>query len=157
MEWDGTFSNNYSTVNPNCAGQGSPDFKYVLVWTSGQATNWRADLKMGQGSSGSQIVASAPGYPQHDDAPVNGTVRVGDARTYFDGQPHHYRVAFRMLGSSQYEVYVEIDGVVTHNYVTNSITDAGLTFRNIMLGSNRNLGATEDMFLWWRTMKVWAR
>lgn len=157
IEWDARFSSNFDTGNPNCGSSPAPDFKYVLVWLRGDAGCGidRAELKMGQ--NGNQIAAAVPGFPQCDDAKVNGTVRVPGARAFFDGRTHHYRLAFRMLGASMYEVYLSIDQTVTHSYVTRSVSDAGLSFESVMLGSNRNLGATSDMFLHWRNMKVWAR
>ena len=161
MEWDAVFSANFRTENPNCSSP-APDFKYVLVWLDDDVTcgNRRGELKMG--TLGGQISAATIGFPQCDEVEVNSdgstaTVRQPGARSFFDGEPHHYRFALRMLGVSRYSVYLDIDGVVKHDYVTTSIPDDGLAWDRIFLGSNRNLGATSDMFLHWRNMKVWAR
>ena len=62
-----------------------------------------------------------------------------------------------MLGEGLFEIHAEIDGVVTHSYRTRSIEDEGLYWDRISLGANRNLGAPEDMKIWWRDVRIWAR
>jgi hypothetical protein len=173
IEWEATFSDNFTTRNPNC-GSPSPDYKFVLVWLNDEKRggHGRSDFKMG--TNGSHVAASTVGFPQHDDVPVNPgseaisgdptskkfppeTVKNPVAEQFFDGKSHRYRLALRMLGGSQYSAYAQIDDVVTHRYTTNSLSDVGLWYVDIMLGSNRNLGAVEDMYLIWENVKVWAR
>ncbi|MDX1394855.1 MAG: hypothetical protein R3195_10700 [Gemmatimonadota bacterium] len=166
-EFDVAFSANWTNVNANCASP-APDYKFFLAWFAETVScgHGRAEVKMG--TTGSSVHASGAGFPACDDVPVNPggllngvptyppkTVRNPIARQFFDGQPHHFRVYFGNEGDGQWSVYVEIDGVVTHNYVTSTISQE-LTFDYLMLGSNRNLGATEDMYLHWRSMRVWA-
>ncbi|MDX1395709.1 MAG: hypothetical protein R3195_15105, partial [Gemmatimonadota bacterium] len=91
-----------------------------------------------------------PAYPPE-------TVRNPVASQFFDGRPHTWRIYFGMLGNDRYAVYVEIDGVVTHDYTTTSVDDAGLFYDYLMLGSNRNLGPLEDAYVIWQRMKVWTR
>jgi len=164
LEWTGIFSSNWTNLNAGCPTPG-PDFKYVLVWTQKEKVacgERRAEFKIGQGGSENTIHASTVGFSSCDDVPINddgttGTVREPGARAYFDGRPHQYRLAFRMLGDGWYEVFAAIDDRVTHQYVAKSLLDDALRWDKIVLGANRNLGAVEDMDLWWKDLKVWAR
>ena len=164
IEFTNKWSSNYTNVNSNCSTP-LPDYKHVLFWfTSGQKAcgHVRSDFKTGIGSGGGLIHHSAPGFPQCDDVVVNpngstATVRHQGAHALYDGNWHTFRLYTAMLGSGRYQVYTEVDGLVVHDYVTTSVNDPALTFGKVMLGSNRNLGATEDMFLWWRSVKIWAR
>jgi len=164
LEWTGTFSANWTNRNDGCQAPG-PDFKLVLVWTQKEKVACgvsRADFKMGQGASESVIHASTIGFASCDDVPVNddgtpGTVREPGAAAYFDGKPHRYRLAFKILGDGWYEVFAAIDDRITHQYVTKSLEDESLRWDKIVLGANRNLGAVEDMDLWWSDVRVWVR
>ena len=173
IELDATFSANYTNVNPNCS-RPAPDYKFVLPWFAEEVTcgHPRATLNMGTGgSTGSGVWAAAAGHPQCDEIVNNpggtmggavdpqyppNTVNNPIALEYFDGQPHTYRAHWSNQGGGDWRVYVEIDGVVTHDYVTDTTPPQDYTFDYIMLGSNRNLGATEDMYLIWHRVKVWA-
>lgn len=164
LEWTGIFSSNWTTVNVGCASP-APDFKYVLVWSQKENVACgapRADFKMGQGTNGGTIVASTIGFPSCDEVPVNhdgttGTVKAPGATAYFDGEAHQYRVSYKILEDGWYEVFASIDDQVTHQYVTRSVEEDDLRWDKVVLGANRNLGAVEDMRLWWRNLKVWAR
>ena len=173
VEWAADFSANFDTRNSNCTSP-EPDYKFLLLWLnkSPERGNRRAEVKMG--TRGPHLAAATVGYPPADDVPIHpgSNLVSGDdstakyppetvynpvAQQYLDGQTHVYRAYFAILGEAKYGVYVEVDGVVTHRYVTNSVPDEGLFFDSVMLGSNRNLGAEEDMYLTWKNVEVWAR
>jgi len=164
IQWTGIFSANWTNLNAGCQSP-APDFKYILVWSQKNKVacgGSRADFKMGQGSNEGNIHASTIGFPACDEVPVGddgttGTVREPGAAAFFDGQPHVYRLSFKILGDGFYEVFAAIDDRITHQYVTKSVQDATLRWDKIVLGANRNLGAIEDMQLWWKDLTVWAR
>jgi len=164
IQWTGIFSANWTNVNAGCQSP-APDFKYVLVWSQKNSVACgarRADFKMGQGNNNRNIHASTIGFSACDEVPINDdgtvrTVREPGAAALFDGQPHLYRISFKILGGGLYEVFAAIDDRITHQYVTRSLTDETLRWDKIVLGANRNLGAVEEMQLWWKDMTIWAR
>lgn len=169
VEFTNVWSSNYTNVNPNC-GSPSPGYKHILAWVDPPqgCGQYRFQIVT---NGDNQIESAVPGFPQCDSVAVNPgapdasgvvqyppkTVRAPSPNKLFDGQPHTFRWHFAILGNDQYRIYLEIDGQVTHDYVTSGRSDAGMTLRNLFLGSNRNLGATQDMSMWWRDVKIWAR
>ena len=161
IEWTNVWSTNYTNINPNCGKAPSPGYKHVLVWVD-PATGC-GERRFGLVEIGDHRLESyAPGFPQCDDVGVNPdgslkTVRHAFPVDLYDGQPHTFRWHFAILGNDRYRIYLEVDGHVTHDYVTVGRDDTEMKLDRIMFGSNRNVGATEDMFMWWRSLKIWAR
>jgi hypothetical protein len=150
------FSGNWTTANPNCSSP-APDFKTVLTWLNNRnisAGHERFGLHFGENET--RMSAFVPGYPQADVVPL-GEVRKQGALQYFDNQWHTVEVHQRISGDNQATFQVRIDGQVTHNYTTVTASGLGTNWLSqVVIGANRNLGATSLMHIWWDDFEVWV-
>lgn len=158
------YSDNWTNANPNCTSP-VPAHKALLAWTEEEKDICgvrRFDWVIGATNAFFNH-AAAPGYPSCDDAPIfhdgtQGTINSpgGAGAALWDGEPHTFRLHFTIHGDGWFGVYVDIDGVATHDYVT--MSDPRYEFIRLITGpNNRNLGAPELMWLWWRELRVWGR
>jgi hypothetical protein len=156
------FSSNWTLINPNCTSP-APDFKTILFWLNNRAAlqggHERWGFHIGNGET--RVLGHVPGYPQLDDVPIN-VARVEtkyglNATDFFDNQWHTVDIYCSQSGDSTATIRSKLDGQVWHNYQTGTATGlSGNWIKEIVVGANRNLGATSLMHIWWDDIKVWT-
>jgi hypothetical protein len=161
IETTAIFSDNYTTRNTNCSA--NADYKFLEAWPKPQLSSGslRCQIKLGVG--GNKIACNHTNWTTPNNAPQN-VIQVTapiNADALFDGLPHTYRMHWKLFtenGTNKGISQLMIDGVVTHSYkdLANPAWDTSHPFGRINLGQNRNLGAMEEMYLWWRNFYIWT-
>lgn len=169
VEFDFVFPTNWTTVNPNCSSP-QPDYKHLFfIPKPGPISGrYRADYKTGIGSTGNGIAMVSTGYPgdsapsmpknnfpTHVSTPINAT-------QLRDGLSHRYRFRFSFYeegGAIKEILQGAIDGQKLFSYKdfgNPGFLGRGSVIKQLKLGSNRNLGAIEEMITHWRSIWVYA-
>lgn len=153
------FSTNWKTENANCESP-DPDYKTLLTWVANQGAleggTGRFDFNTGS-VHGDDIHASVPGYPQHDAVGLNVVRQPGSKSLLYDGRWHTVEIHQAVIGDNEAVFQVRIDNELTHNYRTETAKGLfSVWLSRINLGSNRNLGATSLMRVWWDDVEVYV-
>lgn len=157
------FSANWTNANPNCTSP-QPDYKWLLYWLQKNVTGLkRFDLR--PGTANSHWSCLPPGWPTQQNAPISvcqpgrGSPNPMPTSEIWDGQFHDLEVHIKIESGPDRSTYQwRIDSTLICNYTTgygSNIGLAGNAIDRVNIGANRNLGATEEMYLWWEYMRIW--
>lgn len=168
VEYDFVFPTNWTTSNPNCSSP-QPDYKHLFFIPKPgppPGSRYRADFKTGVGGSGNAIAFISTGYPAYTSAPSGGApTHVStpvNAIELRDGLPHRYRYRYSFYeegGAIKEIMQSSIDDQLMFSYKdfgNPAFVGLGSTVKQLKLGSNRNLGAVEEMITHWRNIWVYA-
>ena len=156
VEWWYKTSSNFKTdwrAETGC--NSNPDWKFSF-FSKGQAEG-RWQLKMGQGGSVWQMgPASTAGQNVTYHNNTNGSGYYFEhfhGRSIWDGKWHRVRVEARLgNGTATYRFWHDDKLVVDQ---TGLIADDGTGFTALSLGENINMLGTEEMSVWFGSVKVW--
>jgi len=185
FEWESRYSANFTTADSNTAPQclsGKFDHKTLLIVGNDVGSGQdRHDCRIG--NSGSNTHAACVGYDQAVAVRIRAgnpwplgdvsnrkyppeTVRQSDLVTeveWNDAAWHTFRFAVMYRpdlapgpgGGVMWQVYAEIDGTLTHSYITEMSETVPFTISSIAFGHNFNCWPDEEMEFYSRRFKAW--
>lgn len=158
VEFQTVFSANWTTRNANCTSP-QPDYKMVLFYFLPTfAGRDRLDWKVGLAINQTTFIGHGfPGDSNWNTPHASSPVRAPDL---WNNSPAVYRLHYKgeNVGGAEHEtMQAMINGQVQHSYKDLGNPARGASVgKKFKLGSNRNLGATEEMYHWWQHFFVYV-
>lgn len=163
-EADVVFSSNWTTANANCTNV-NPDHKFIFAWPLPQSQvtsgSKRGEFKVGvgvnsfhiTGMGGVSLATKVPKSVYQVNSPIA-------APSIWDQQTHRVRCRFTLINNNgRWEDVCQssVDGQILHSFRGIANQNIGTaTYKRMYLGSNRNTGATEEMYVWWQSFYVFV-